>query len=284
MKTWQIKASLKSYNLPIKQCLSILSNIKPYTMRNLFKLLAIICITISACSTEPKNAENHTLPDTATVTIKPVELDSDNPESIDSSEYVMYPLANKQTDADDSGGSFISKGRSDSKTYWNIIFYNTAIKKSHLLNEKGKMVILSYNQNGYDSYSSDNNYQTLGVTQTKGYILYSVVSSDFNKDGKLDYYDPKYLFISDKQGHNFKQISPDNKNVLNWQLVEKTGIILFNTVTDKNNDKAFDEKDVTIPYTYNLKTGKPAEQVFPAEFSEMVNKVHNQQWPVKKKK
>lgn len=104
------------------------------------------------------------------------------------------------------------------------------------------MVILSYNQNGYDSYSSDNNYQTLGVTQTKGYILYSVVSSDFNKDGKLDYYDPKYLFISDKQGNNFKQISPDNKNVLNWQLVEKTGIILFNTVTDKNNDKAFDER------------------------------------------
>ena len=63
-------------------------------MRKLIKSLAIICITISACSSEPKNAENQTLPDTAAVIIKPVELDSDNPESIDSSEYVMYLVLN----------------------------------------------------------------------------------------------------------------------------------------------------------------------------------------------
>ncbi|MES2062910.1 MAG: hypothetical protein V4456_13375 [Bacteroidota bacterium] len=252
-------------------------------MRNLFKLLAIICITISACSSDPKATGDEILPDTAAIPGKSfaADLDSDNPVQIDSSEYVMYPLANKQKD--DDGGSFISKGKFDSKTYWNIIFYNTITRKSYLLNKKGKMIILSYNQNRYDSYSSDNNYQTLGVTQAKGYILYSVISSDFNNDGRLDYHDPEYLFISDKQGNNFKQISPNDKNVLSWQLIEKSGVVLINTVTDKNNDKVFDEKDVTIPYTYDLKTGKPAEEVFPTEFNEIVNKAHNQQWPVKKK-
>lgn len=252
-------------------------------MRKLFKLLAVICITISACGSEPKNAGEETLSDTSAVSDKSVSynLDSDNTVQIDSSEYVMYPLANKQQD--DDSGSFISKDRG-TNTYWNIIFYNTATKKSHLLNDSKKMVIVSYNQDNSDSYSSGKSkYQSLDITQVKSYIFYSVITTDFNKDGRLDYHNPAYLFISDKQGNNFKQISPDYKNVVNWQLIEKSGAVLFNTVTDKNNDKVFDEKDVTIPYTYDLKTGKPAEEVFPAEFSEMVNKAHNKQWPAKKK-
>ena len=251
-------------------------------MRNLIILLAISCLAISACQSESKNTTDDTLTDTATIAGKSaaIELETDNPVLIDSSESVMYPLANKQTDDDDN--YFIRKSRADSKTYWNIIFYNSATKKSHLLSGDKKMIILSYNQN-YDSYSSGKDYQTINLTQTKGYILYSIISSDYNRDKRLNDHDPTYLFISDKEGNNFKQISPDNEEVLSWQLIEKTGKILFSTLVDSNRDKVFDEKDKTVPYAYDVKTGKSAEKIFTSDFNEMVDKLHKSQWPIKKK-
>jgi len=249
-------------------------------MRNLFKVLALCPILLSACGADTHNDAEVTIPDTAAVPGKSfsVELSSENPVSIDSSEYVMYPLANERKDGD--GGSFNSDR---SQTYWNIIFYNTATRKAHLLNDKGKMTIISYIQesSGDSSYGygSDSRYETIGVTQAKGCILYSIISADFNKDGKLNHHDPEYLFMSDKKGNNLKQISPDGKSVTSWHIIEKSGTVLIQTVADKNHDMLFDGEDDTTPYIYDLKTGKPAEPVFNPDFKQIVNQLHKKQWP-----
>ena len=100
----------------------------------------------------------------------------------------------------------------------------------------------------------------------------------------MDYSDPSYLFISDAEGNNFRQISPDNEEVVNWKPIEKSGKLLFNTLMDKNNDKVFNGKDITASYTYDLKTGSKAEEVFKPQFNKAVNQLYEAQWPKAKKK
>jgi hypothetical protein len=249
-------------------------------------LLASLSFLFAACSSSNNNKAEEAIPDTAAIPGKSfaVELSAENPVSIDSSEYVMYPLLNKQTD--EESDSFLSKDRG--RTFWNIIFYNTATKKSHLINEKNKMAIVSFNKDysdyGSSGYGSESyNVEELGVTQTKGYVLYTVISSDYNHNGQLDSGDPEYLFISDRQGENFKQISPENKNVKTWDFIEKSGVILIQATNDKNNDKIFDENDQTISYAYNLKTGQPAGEVFSKDFTQQIDELHKKFWPAKKK-
>lgn len=213
-------------------------------------------------------------------------LNSEDPVLIDSSENVMYPLVNNTVD-DDGGGSF-SSGRS--KTYWNIIFYNTATKKYHLLDTGRKMIINNYNTSYAareyeyaDSYSSDyTGPASLNVIKQGSYIFYSIIVDDFDKNGVLDSADPEYLFISDKDGNNFKQISPANANVNSWVLIEKTGKVLMQTVTDTNNDKKFTDETIVVSYVYDLKGGV-TNRVFDPQFSKMVNNLHQKLWPVKKK-
>src|SRR5258705_294707 len=75
---------------------------------------------------------------------------------------------------------------------------------------------------------------------------------DFNKDGKLNSDDPNYLFISDKAGRHFKQISPENMNLNSWETIKETNKILMMATKDTNGDKKFDDKDETIPLVYDL--------------------------------
>jgi hypothetical protein len=253
-------------------------------MKQFIKLPAIVSFTllISACGSEAKKTDAQIYADTAANPAKSIVavLNSGDPVLIDSSENVMYPLVNNQANGDE-GGPFSSGGRS--KTYWNIIFYNTSTKRYHLLDASRKMIINTYNTSYANSEygSSSDEPHSLNVTKRGNYIFYSVVIDDFNKNGELDDNDPDYLFISDKNGNDFKQISPIGANVNSWELIEKTGKVLIQTVTDTNHDKKFADEVVVVPYIYDLKGG-PTQQVFDPQFSKMVNDLHQKLWPAKK--
>lgn len=210
-----------------------------------------------------------------------LKLNFNQPVLIDSSVYVMYPLPFKNNEEEKR--PFLESSYSNPTTYWNIIFYNTANGEYHLLDDKRKMVIYSYsprNSNDYStSTSSDcNNYLESGYNQVDKLLYYSVTVLDFNNDGKLNAQDPSYLFISDKAGRNFKQVSPDNVNVTDWQTIKGTNKILIQVTKDTNNDKIFNNLDETIPMVYDLNTNEISKAIFKEEFIIKLKKQLDSQW------
>ena len=192
-----------------------------------------------------------------------------NPVLIDSSEYVMYPLLVKNLeDTDDNiiSGSFSKSGRETSK-YWNIVFYNTKTNEKYLLDNDRKMLISSYSD-GYSSSSWSNEPdQTLKYQAIQDYIFYSVITEDYNKNGYLDSDDPSYLFVSDKKGRGFRQISPNNFHVSDWNFV-KGNKVLIQAIRNSNDDKVFTSTDEVVPFIFDLLREKMPKQVFSKAFTD----------------
>lgn len=221
-----------------------------------------------------------------TAKLDKLKLDFNQPVLIDSSVYVMYPLTLNNNEEEKRG--FIESSSYSSPTiYWNIIFYNTANGEYHLLEEKRKMVIYSYNPRNSNNYSTSssssdfNKYLESGYNYVDKLLYYSVTVLDFNNDGKLNAQDPSYLFISDKAGRNFKQVSPDNVNVTDWQTIKGTNKILIQVTKDTNNDKVFNNIDETIPMVYDLNTNEISKAIFKEEFIIKLKKQLDEQWTKK---
>lgn len=175
------------------------------------------------------------------------------------SDYVMYPLS---LSGDEESGSqnYDVSSYDAKKPYWNIIFYNTKTEESHLLYVGEKMMVNTY----YLSLQPmiNKNYQVEFHKKKDNNIYYDITMLDYNKDGYLDAKDPHYLFMSDNQGKNFKQLSPNNMNVVIWEAIEKTGKILIQARKDIDGDKLFKSTDEIIPFVLDLKTGKNIKEIF----------------------
>ena len=241
-------------------------------MKNSANLLisVIFMIVLVGCNTSIKKTDNNKVPDTTASTRNTNLLNFQAPELIDSSQFIIYPLIKEKSTEENYGSS--SSGRA--ATYWNLIFYNPSTKEFHLL-DTSKMILSSYN-NGGTSSTYDKASGKMGFADK--FIFYSVITTDFNKDNTLDEDDPKYLYISDKSGYNFKQISPDNLNVTGWYAIKGTSKVVIQTVKDSNNDKKFDQDDEQVPFVYDLAKGGKAEQVFSKDFKERTQKLYEKLW------
>ncbi|RZJ63813.1 MAG: hypothetical protein EOO47_27915 [Flavobacterium sp.] len=204
-----------------------------------------------------------------------------NPSELDSSTYVIYPLV--LNDEEGESDSYGSSSGNRSTTYWNIAFYNTANGTYHLLDENRKMVIYHYDQKESGNSSSSNKEDSNIYSEINKFIYYSITTLDFNKDERLDFLDPTYLFISDKNGEHFKQVSPDNGNVYEWKAIAKTNKILMMVAFDSNKDKKFNNEDKIIPMVYDLNTNTISKEIFKADFKSKVEDLFNKKWAFKAK-
>ncbi|TFF40976.1 hypothetical protein [Mucilaginibacter psychrotolerans] len=250
-------------------------------------LIPAICLLLAACDSGSGDKPQINLADTTVVPGKPLpELVSADLVKIDSSAYVMYPLLHNRDQNDEDSGSFVSSDGGRSRMFWNIIFYNTATKKYHLLDDKRKMIINAYNiadsnSEYYGDVSVPDQFNP-NTIQEGNFIFYSIITEDYNKDRKLDSDDPTYLFMSDKEGNNLRQISPSGTNVVSWDLIKKSAVILMQTQRDSTrNGEKFEAP--RVPYIYDLKKGGIPERVFDAKLNGELNALHQKQWPVKKK-
>jgi len=242
----------------------------------------ILTLGILACNDVEKGAVKNK-PKTAQgqkSNLKNLKLDFNEPVFIDSSAVVMYPLTLENNDEEDRG---LSSSYSSPATYWNIIFYNTATGRYHLLDDKRKMVIYSYDPKNSDTGSSSSSeFREGGYNQVDNLLYYSITITDFNNDGKLNSDDPTYLFVSDKNGKNFKQVSPNNVNVSSWQTIKKTNKVLLQVTKDSNNDKEFTDKDETNPMVYDLNKAGTSKEIFTEEFKETLKNTLDIQWTKEK--
>ena len=77
------------------------------------------------------------------------------------------------------------------------------------------------------------------------WIFYFVKSIDYNKNGKIDKYDPYILYVSDKNGRELKSITPLNENAASIAIYDKQGFALIKMQRDldKDNDFEYDDYD-----------------------------------------
>ena len=246
-------------------------------MNRLTILIILLFFGLFACNEKSADTSNDltVLPDVENENLKynTINLQFNNPTVLDSSDWVLYPLTLEKLEETENGFKSSSYGRQCA--YWNIAFYNTETKKTRLLSDSLKMLI--------NSFSPKNNIIQSGQRSNKNerLIYYSITKTDYNQDEKLNSYDPKYLFVSDLSGQNFKQISPDNFDLIHWETINRTNKILIQVRNDSNKDKKFDNDDEIVSFVYDLEEQK-IEQVFDHNFSLKVKKMLDNQWAKKK--
>jgi hypothetical protein len=179
-------------------------------------------------------------------------------QAIDSSEVVLYPLILERTTSDPS---FSSGSSSERTNYWNVIFYNSNTNTQHLLVDNKKVVITSIN---LEKNSSAQNKERISdrVNIGKDYIFYNAITTDFNNNKVLDADDPTYLYISDKSGNNFRQLSPENYDITSWQILANSTKIVLQARKDSNGDRRFDQNDEQIPLIVDISKDKFATEIF----------------------
>lgn len=184
-------------------------------------------------------------------TLKSPPLIFSAPVQVDSSAYVMYLL---QANQKDNGENEYGGKREPAITCQNIVFYNTNNGEYHVLDSTRKMLIKSYRTGP----SSSDNYTNGNAVQSSGFIFYDIVIDDTDKDTKLTDKDAAYLFVSDRTGRNFRQISPDNYRVANWQLISKSNKVLMMATSVEEEAQKLQE----VPFIYELNGKKPPYLVF----------------------
>ena len=230
-------------------------------------LLTFLFFGLWACNEKPRDGSSGTViqqSDIETVNSKysTINLQINDPTIIDSSDWIFFPLTLTELEETEKGFESKKYGYRE-HVYWNVVFYNTETKQTRLLSDSLKMVIHSI------STSIKNNK-----------IYYSITITDFNQDGKLYWGDPKYLFISDLSGQGFKQVSPDNFDLVHWKTIHETNKVLIQASNVSDKDKMFKCGEI-VAFIYDIEQQK-IEQVFDQEFILNTKKILENQWTKKK--
>jgi len=202
---------------------------------------------------------------------KTISLIVDDPILIQDSIYIIYPLILGHVEIEKSSYDYGSGSRDRITFYSNLIFLNTTTNAYHLLDEDNTMVI-KFNAIPMENSKPDDPSSQIHFNKFDKWLYYSVTVDDFNGDGKLDSSDPSYLFISDKSGKDFKQISPKDVDIRNWRLIKGTNKIIMEGKKDSNNNKIFDSEDEIVPYSFIISKDKEPKEIFSEEFRNNIKK------------
>ena len=189
---------------------------------------------------------------------------------IDSSGILMFPLSMEESER--PGSSSLYKDVPEN-SHWNIIFLDTRTNEQHLLSDR-KMLIRGLN---YSIRSADDD------AGTNKYIFYTVTVDDYNADKKLTDEDPEYLFVSDRAGNGFRQISPANYDLHNWQFIKSANKVFMTVKKDSDKNSKFDEKDEVATFEVDMNKETAPKEVFSMEFKTQLKVLYDRDWKRLKK-
>jgi hypothetical protein len=194
-----------------------------------------------------------------------LNIHTNNFQELDSSGFLLFPLGIKESRG--IGGSFSYKSIPEHNS-WNIVFYNVHTKALHLLSER-KMLI--------QQFGRDHKYS--GIPEKRGdMIFYEIIVDDYNKDGQLTTEDPTYLFATDREGKNFRQLSPGNHSLIRWERLKSSNTIIMTVQRDHNNDKEFSGEDVTVAFEIDLNSTSGPRKVFTNELENKLKTLYDRDW------
>ncbi len=195
-------------------------------------------------------------------------------------DYILFPLQIKDAKDEEEPALSFSKQRGEGSLYWNVVFYNYKTSESKLLEPTKKILIGGYSFDYYSSYP--NNAVSAGSIETHKetpYIFYTVYSDDYNRDKKLGTDDPAYFYVSNDDGSNFKQVSPQNISITQKTFPKNNSFLLLEGLKDSNNDKKFDSDDEKVYYKVNMTdTALKVEEIFNPSFKISLKKLFDKNW------
>lgn len=86
----------------------------------------------------------------------------------------------------------------------------------------------------------------------KKILVYTLVDSDTNKDGKINQNDIKSLYISNVDGSRFTKISEPLQELIDWNVIEIQDRLYLRCIEDINKNGAFDKNDKVHYHYVNL--------------------------------
>jgi hypothetical protein len=93
---------------------------------------------------------------------------------------------------------------------------------------------------------------TIAEKTKKQILVYNFVDNDTNKDGTIDQNDIKSLALSYIDGSNFKKISQNFTEIVDWNIIEAQNRLYFRCIEDINKNGAFDKDDKVHYHFLNL--------------------------------
>jgi hypothetical protein len=177
------------------------------------------------------------------------------------SEYIMIPVI-LSSDQKEPGRNPISSNFSSYEDYrgsgtigYNMIFYNKTSGESNiLLNKKALISKFEYllgkkepekssNQNVPTNQPKQNPPKKVSSKLQNQLLLFHIIDSDTNADGKLDGADAVIGYLSNLTGKSLQAITPSNTQLVSWIFDEKSGGMFITIRKDSNGDRKFTEKD-----------------------------------------
>ncbi|TAE60827.1 MAG: hypothetical protein EAZ87_04330 [Nostocales cyanobacterium] len=176
-----------------------------------------------------------------------------------SSDYIMIPVNLPDQEQDANLDLNLSRSYERDKKTYNMIFYHQKTGETQLLLDK-KAIIKDYKLLEIKSKDKPN----------KEFWLFQIIDKDTNKDQKLNNQDAVIGYISDLSGKNFKQITPDNTQLINWVILPSENAILLKIIKDSNQDLKFTDPDNTNFVRVNLEKPEIGKEIIPNELESKI--------------
>ncbi|MCH4824570.1 hypothetical protein ML462_15460 [Gramella lutea] len=215
-------------------------------MRKLTLILLII-FSITSCKNDDKPTVDYNqkkdkkaiVRDTSKIVI------NDLPVEIDSTEYVIYVTGEPQETYYGSSYSGLGSRSSNSNSFSVISSYNADIP--------GSIFNLKFQKRESDSITSLTD-QIILITSVKflreifnqnkkQYLIYTVYDDDTNGDQKINSQDLSTLYLSKINGKAFEKITPENQEIIDYNIIKLQNRLYFRTIEDIDKDGKFDNED-----------------------------------------
>ncbi|MDP5229698.1 MAG: hypothetical protein NWQ38_04840 [Cellulophaga sp.] len=211
----------------------------------------IILLILAACTDKkkPKVLYDDNGEKVATSKDSAKILMADLPIYIDSTEFLVHPIGELRLYEKDklySGRSSWSSNSFYISDYNNYTFTGALHNLQFEKLGSNKLVALTQENIRIESAQFLHElYKTTG----KQLFIYKIIDADTNADGILDYTDIKSLYVSRIDGSGFKKLNTNGHELIDFKIMNNIHRLYFRTISDKNKDGVFDEKD-SLQYHY----------------------------------
>jgi hypothetical protein len=251
-------------------------------MNFMLKTFLSICVISICCFSCQKNSssENNTHPkDSLTIEenahaekLKNLKFYFGQPVELQYSDYVIVPVNTRDNNTnyknDEIYGSSSSTVRDVDVRQWNLVFLNVKDSSYHLLTENEKWLIEQFYTDEETVLHEDYDRSPVKFLgeNAKKYIFYTIRKDGIDEGKDIGSSDPLYLYVSDRNGKNLKQLSPDYYSLTDWHILKQSNQLILHLWADTDKDKNFDYEDeeVLMQLDLNNPDAKPQRILSPA--------------------